>query len=826
MHTRAPAPAEANKQQSHSAQHPAQLLVEQQSAFEDHSPQAAQLTSLQAMMSASGPQLRTQAMQAKMNGSAQVQQMRTLQARMTDGDVAQREEVEEPLQAQMYGEAVQREEVATASEAPKPNNTGLPDNLKPGIESLSGMNMDHVKVHYNSSQPAQLNAHAYAQGSEIYVAPGQEQHVPHEAWHVVQQAQGRVKPTMQMKGGVPVNDDVDLETEADVMGARALGLAGATAQCATRQNQLQNSMPNNGNGATEIVQRFLIDANTFQSLEQIQQAGGAGDYLAHYSQIRVLVEEYNLGAAAAEVIARLKQLDTIKALVALCLQQIAIGEYPVENPATARKAHLDALNDSITQEKADVLAEKTQAKDVLAGPHGILRAGVAWQFFNTQAQWVDASVILQNAETINFTVTGTEEANYLFDFMLGGVKKGKIAKDLADFNAKFTPDDAALFPSGGEPVKENVLQTNLGDCYLQAALAGLAASDPGFIKGMLYDEGENVIVRLYKLPEREPQYISVKRSKAQNRDGEDIYNAGAMWVKMIQKAYAAGNFAGDLLGNRKRLSMHDIAGDLVGYTMGVLTGREIDSTDAAGAQEQEAAKEVAKFPWGFEVGTLWSYLEDDAAPPKPETVPGTEYLAALNLLNPLFAEDAAQIKTWAQFGDSHRDALDGFDTLAQFTVFFNDEDLDGTIVGIIMGWVRASGFYKGAVGSGIYSAGQIAAFDKVETALGQHKLLAVGTKKVLSEEDGQAVGGGGEPKYKGLAGGHAYTILNVRKNRTANPESDDVGNIYWIQLRNPWGKYGRSYAVDWAPVAIEEGNGVFWVELTDLAQNFKDIEII
>ena len=109
---------------------------------------------------------------------------------------------------------------------PKPNNTGLPDPLKSGIEALSGLSMDNVNVHYNSSQPAQLNALAYAKGTDIHIAPGQEQHLPHEAWHVVQQAQGRVKPTMQMKGGVPVNDDQSLEREADVMGARALQVAG------------------------------------------------------------------------------------------------------------------------------------------------------------------------------------------------------------------------------------------------------------------------------------------------------------------------------------------------------------------------------------------------------------------------------------------------------------------------------------------------------------------------------------------------------------------------------------------------------------------------
>jgi hypothetical protein len=104
---------------------------------------------------------------------------------------------------------------------PQSKPGGLPDKLKSGIESLSGMSMDHVKVHHNSSQPKQLNAHAYAQGSDIHLAPGQERHLPHEAWHVVQQAQGRVKPTMQLKRGVPVNNEEHLEREADVMGARA-----------------------------------------------------------------------------------------------------------------------------------------------------------------------------------------------------------------------------------------------------------------------------------------------------------------------------------------------------------------------------------------------------------------------------------------------------------------------------------------------------------------------------------------------------------------------------------------------------------------------------
>jgi hypothetical protein len=101
------------------------------------------------------------------------------------------------------------------------NRTGLPDSLKSGVEAMSGLSMDDVRVHYNSDKPAQLQAHAYTQGSDIHVAPGQEQHLAHEAWHVVQQKQGRVAPTAQLKG-VALNDDDSLEKEADLMGARAV----------------------------------------------------------------------------------------------------------------------------------------------------------------------------------------------------------------------------------------------------------------------------------------------------------------------------------------------------------------------------------------------------------------------------------------------------------------------------------------------------------------------------------------------------------------------------------------------------------------------------
>jgi hypothetical protein len=102
----------------------------------------------------------------------------------------------------------------------KENKTGMSDSLKKGVEKLSGEDMSDVKVHYNSPKPKELNAHAYTKGTDIYVGPGQEKHLPHEAWHVVQQKKGKVSATTQLKGEM-INDSPILEKEADIMGKKA-----------------------------------------------------------------------------------------------------------------------------------------------------------------------------------------------------------------------------------------------------------------------------------------------------------------------------------------------------------------------------------------------------------------------------------------------------------------------------------------------------------------------------------------------------------------------------------------------------------------------------
>ncbi|MEO1450495.1 MAG: DUF4157 domain-containing protein [Bacteroidota bacterium] len=129
-------------------------------------------------------------------------------------------EEEEALQGK-FAAPVQR---SAASE----NLTGMPDNVKSGMEQSMGSDFSSVRIHANSSKAPEVNALAYTQGNDIHFAPGQfkpdtssgQELLGHELAHVKQQSEGRVQATTEVNG-MPVNDDNGLESEADRMGAIA-----------------------------------------------------------------------------------------------------------------------------------------------------------------------------------------------------------------------------------------------------------------------------------------------------------------------------------------------------------------------------------------------------------------------------------------------------------------------------------------------------------------------------------------------------------------------------------------------------------------------------
>ena len=103
----------------------------------------------------------------------------------------------------------------------------LPDGVRGKMEGALGMDFSRVRVH-EGPQARAMGALAYTQGTDIHFAPGQYQPhsqrgqelIGHELTHVVQQAEGRVQATRQMKG-VGLNDNPALEREADDRGREA-----------------------------------------------------------------------------------------------------------------------------------------------------------------------------------------------------------------------------------------------------------------------------------------------------------------------------------------------------------------------------------------------------------------------------------------------------------------------------------------------------------------------------------------------------------------------------------------------------------------------------
>lgn len=94
------------------------------------------------------------------------------------------------------------------------NSTGIPDRMKQDLESRSGLSFDDVRIHYNSGRPARFQSLAYTQGTNVYIAPGQEKHLRHELGHVIQQKQGLVRPAIRYENAL-LNNDPYLENQAD-----------------------------------------------------------------------------------------------------------------------------------------------------------------------------------------------------------------------------------------------------------------------------------------------------------------------------------------------------------------------------------------------------------------------------------------------------------------------------------------------------------------------------------------------------------------------------------------------------------------------------------
>ncbi len=119
-------------------------------------------------------------------------------------------------------------------------------------------------------------------------------------------------------------------------------------------------------------------------------------------------------------------------------------------------------------------------------------------------------------------------------------------------------------------------------------------------------------------------------------------------------------------------------------------------------------------------------------------------------------------------------------------------------------------------------------YKQIETWSAQKKTIAAATQqnsyfgKLSDRANMIAKQGTGEKQSKGLAGGHAYTVMGVQPR----------GNRRYIMLRNPWGSGVKEYVMDpnkkMDSRQMDEAQtcGIFLVEINDFAVNFANLSAV
>ena len=372
-----------------------------------------------------------------------------------------------------------------------------------------------------------------------------------------------------------------------------------------------------------------------------------------------------------------------------------------------------------------------------------------------------------------------------------------------------------LFPNNMDPAPEHVQQSNLGDCYLQAALASLSDRNPKYLKNIMEDDGESVTVRLFKvqenkfgIPQFTPKAIRVEKSVPIDTSGDFLYNRGCLWVKMIQKAYVVGGFAGrqDKENQNQTPQYNNIAGGSSYHALQVLMGQRSENiTLGRQTKDTNIFGAMAVIKQAFKNNEL------------NENSPLIQYI--YNQLD----QQVFQIQK--SYGS----------VAVQITL----EDINQAFISKgnnqennkkekILGELEQ--YCPGKLGTGKYSQKQLETFSQIKQALSERKPVTAGTHDYIKQTKDGFTGLAGEQKADGLVGNHAYSILNTcTSNRIDQPEPKEDGKYKLIQIRNPWAKYSFRYESDnnggFVRKEKEDQQGKSWLDLSELTKFFTNVNI-
>ncbi|WP_127587382.1 eCIS core domain-containing protein [Paenibacillus koleovorans] len=312
------------------------------------------------------------------DGGASLSQRQVLQLQKAYGNKA-------VLQMLRDQQAIQRaEENEEESEALQMKSAGsgkLPEAVQAKMEGSLGHDFSNVNVHADSSKATEVGAHAYTQGNDVHFAPGQydpssksgQQLIGHELTHVIQQSEGRVKPTMQLKNAVQVNDDPALEREADTMGRKAANHNGEEAAEPAVQQKVNGSMSDHA-----AIQRMPDSKEVKKKLgnKSTSQQAAYQLVLTKLDQFNTHVNRTNVGRSAQMIRVQLEMVKQNYKHI-----ETAIKQYLDVKPAGIKAKYMKNLLGQLVNERRETIRI---ANEFMANPP---TDAIKWSSFATSGKF-------------------------------------------------------------------------------------------------------------------------------------------------------------------------------------------------------------------------------------------------------------------------------------------------------------------------------------------------------------------------------------------------------------------------------------------------------